>query len=101
MSERDIYQPIIDYLTIQGCFVWRNSTGARGRYRFGKKGAPDIIGVTSKGRAIGVECKSKGKELSEDQKTFIEELRKRGAIVIIAYSLDDVIIKFEEVKNAL
>lgn len=96
MSERELYQQIIDYLTLRGCYVWRNSTGGRGRYRFGKKGAADILGVTPWGQAIAIECKSDKGKLSQEQIEFLDELRKRGAIVIIAKYLWDVITEYDE-----
>ena len=94
MSERDLYQQIIEYLSLRGCYVWRNSTGARGKYRFGKKGGADILGVTPRGRAIAVECKSDTGELSLDQEVFLVEFKERGAITIVARSLDDVITAY-------
>lgn len=97
MRERELYQQIIEYLTLRGCYVWRNSTGGRGRYRFGKKGAADILGVASWGQAIAIECKSEKGKLSQEQIEFLDELRNRGAIVIVARYLENVIVEYNEV----
>jgi len=99
MSERNLYQQIIDYLTLRGCYVWRNSTGARGRYRFGKKGAADILGVDPRGRAIAIECKLKDGRLSQEQIEFLSEHRRRGGLSIVACDLDDVISATAEMQS--
>lgn len=58
--------------------------------RFGKVGSADIIGLSPQGRFIAVECKDKSKA-TEKQIEFLEEVRKRGGIAILAHSIDDVI----------
>jgi hypothetical protein len=94
MSEKHLYQQIIHYLNLCGCYAYRASTGCRGNYRFGKKGQCDITGCTATGRRIEIEVKTEVGVLSDEQILFMAEMKKRGAIVILARSLDDVIKGF-------
>ncbi len=97
MKEKDLQNAIIQYLNLHGHFVWRNNTGAfvlesAGKKRFmraGIKGSPDIIGIAKDGRFIGIECKSKGRKSTLEQEVFLEQIRARGGIGIVAYSLKD------------
>jgi hypothetical protein len=75
--------------------IWRQNVGAamvNGRLvRFGQPGCPDILGVMSpSGRLIGVEVKSATGRQSPEQKRFEEMFRSKGAIYILARSLEDV-----------
>lgn len=96
--ESELIGAAIEFLTYTcGAFVWRNNTGAavsgsgdrRRFWRFGKRGAPDIIGCAFDGRMIGIEVKTGRTTLTPDQRAFIEELRTRGAIAGVIRSLDD------------
>jgi hypothetical protein len=97
MTEGDVVNSCLRYLLMQGCHVWRNNSGgykpegSKRFIRFGAKGSPDIIGLTSTGRFIGCECKfGKGKPTPE-QIAFGNEIMKRGGIYVVAYSVDDLI----------
>jgi len=94
MSETEVVNSCIRWLLLNGCFVWRNNTGAYksegGRFiRYGCKGSPDIIGMTASGRFIGVECKYGKGKLQGTQKAFGEKIVSHGGIYIVAYSIDD------------
>ena len=54
----------------------------------GRRGYPDRLIVTNKGRYIWVELKTDKGVLSEAQKNAIEELRKHEAEVHICYGFD-------------
>jgi hypothetical protein len=59
-----------------------------GFYRFGAKGAADIV-VVIEGRFIGLECKDgKGKQ-SLDQQAFQAALEKAGGIYFLIRSFDE------------
>lgn len=94
MSENKVVSACIQWLFHNGCFVWRNNSGAykttSGAYvRYGAKGSPDIIGTTPSGRFIGVECKYGKNDLEPSQEAFGERLKKKGALYIVAYGVDD------------
>lgn len=94
MLESDLQKLILDWLAVRVIFHYRQNTGAfknkdGGFYRFGTKGAPDIIAVI-KGQYVGIEVKGpKGKQ-SDDQKVFQHRLQGAGGKYILAYSLEDV-----------
>jgi hypothetical protein len=80
----------------------------------GVKGLPDVVGIWpmpigvsldsadrmgwgrtatgqyAVGRLIAVECKRPGNKPTRVQEATMEELRKRGALVVLAYSVTDV-----------
>jgi len=78
----------LKYLEIRGFYCWRNNTGAvqiaPGRFmRFGKKGSSDILGILPGGRLLCVECKAKSGRLSPEQKQFIADAQKLGALALV------------------
>lgn len=92
----------LSFLQQNGIFVWRQNSGA---VRVGKrfirftsiKGVSDIIGLTSDGRFIAVECKrEKGGVLSPEQKMFLESVKRNGGIGIVANSLDTLISELKK-----
>jgi hypothetical protein len=100
-SEQQLVNQIIAYLKINGHYVWRQNTGAmttqQGRFvRFGYKGISDILGVSKEGKMIAIECKIKNNKPTQFQTEFLSEVKDRGGISILAYSLDDVMQYFEQ-----
>ena len=61
---------------------------------FNTPGTADICGIISthpnRGRWLAIECKLEGKKQSEEQIGWQAMMENRGAIYILAYSLDDV-----------
>lgn len=96
-SEKQIQNTILDWLTVQKIFNWQvDNTGIfdpiRGRYRLNPrktKGVPDIFCVY-KGRAIGIEVKSRTGRLSEYQKIFGEGLNEAGGFYLLARDIETV-----------
>lgn len=104
-KEQDLIKPTIDWLTAMGCCVWRQNAGGmkatyKGRDRFirfsHREGISDVIGLAPTGRFIAVELKAGKNKPTEHQAAFLDEVRKRGGIAIVAYSLDDVCEQFRE-----
>lgn len=102
MLEKDIVNAILQYLQLKKIFAWRNNSGMifgkdeKGRtyaHRMGPKGSPDIIGIMSDGRFLGIEVKVPGNKPTDEQSEFLEEIQKRGGIAFVAYSVDDVITR--------
>lgn len=99
LTANDLTDAIITYLNLSGHFVWRQNNGGvydpkKKIFRKNpnhKKGVPDVCGVHKKGYALCVEVKAGNDRLSDEQKIFGIEVLKRGAIWIVAHSLDDVI----------
>ena len=96
IKEKDLQKQILEYLNLKGHYCWRNNSGAfkterGGFYRMGMIGSPDIIGVAKNGCFIGIEVKINGNKPSVYQDDFIKQIKSRGGIGIVAYSLDDVI----------
>jgi hypothetical protein len=88
--EADLQKLCLEYLTLCGCFMWRQNTGAmtgehKGRkwyVRFGVKGLSDIIGVTPEGLFIAVEVKRPGQEPTADQTYFLHRVALNNGIAI-------------------
>lgn len=99
LLEKEVQKSLIEYLNYRGHYVWRNNsfamntTDTRGRNHFfwaGLKGSSDILGISKDGRFIAIEVKRKGNKPSPFQKAFLEEIRSRNGIAVVAYSLDDI-----------
>jgi hypothetical protein len=79
------------YLERRGFFAWNNPSGAvriaPDRWvHFGKKGSADILGCLPDGRFLAVECKSRSGRLSLEQLAFIEKIRGKGGVAVVAHS---------------
>lgn len=58
--------------------------------RMAQAGTADITGCTKDGRFLAVECKIKPNKPTELQEAYLEEIRRRNGIAVVAYSLEDV-----------
>lgn len=90
----------IGYLTLCGCFVWRNNTGSykpdeKRFLRFGKKGSGDIIGMTRDGRFLSVEVKVGRDRVSKTQLEFMDEVIERGGLALVIHNFDDLTARIE------
>lgn len=99
MKETQLVKQIIDYLNYRGHFVQRTNSGslrfhdANGRSNFIKlahAGTADITGCSRNGKFLAIECKIGKNKTTDLQNAYLEEIRKRGGIAVVAYSLDDV-----------
>lgn len=108
LTEHQIQNMLIEYLTMRGHFVWRNNTGVtkldytyktgerKGMsgqrfFRAGKKGSADIIGIAKDGKLIAIEVKKKGGKVSPAQEEFLDRIKEKGGYAIVAYDENDVI----------
>lgn len=107
VSEKDLQKCILEYLTMQNIFHYRNNSGAArvgNRFiRYGTVGSPDIICVI-KGLFVGIEVKGQSKngqwgKQSDGQIEFQKNLEKAGGKYILAKSLTDVINGIGKVVN--
>lgn len=99
MKETALVHQIVQYLNLRGHLVQRTNSGkvtaeSGGRRRFiqlAKAGTSDITGCSKDGRFLAVECKIKPNKPTELQEKYLEEIRRRGGIALVAYCLDDII----------
>lgn len=108
MRESDIQNLIMLALSKAGCTVWRQNVGLGwiGKSQRRSNGAvfipeprplhaglcvgsSDIIGITPTGRFLAVEVKTKIGRATDEQKRFIDAVRRKGGIAGIARSVDD------------
>jgi hypothetical protein len=93
VREADIQRTILDYLALRRIFHYRQNTGAtkteKRFFRFGAKGAPDIIAVHG-GIYHGIEVKKPGEVPTDDQAAFGKALIAAGGEYIVAHSVEDV-----------
>jgi hypothetical protein len=91
----------IKELTWRGHTVWvHNNLAVRGRKFIGRRGVPDIIGITKDGRWVVAEVKTLNDVLSPDQITFLNDIKKAGGEAYIACQEGSrVVLKEWEVTN--
>jgi len=99
-AERYVKAEILQWLAKcrPDILCWNNPTGkahfgvdTNSVVRYGLVGSPDIIGIMPNGQFIGIECKRRdGGKQSPEQKAFERASTKRGAIYILARSVEDV-----------
>ncbi len=99
MKESALVQQIITYLNLRGHFVQRTNSGMirisneQGRQRMirlAHPGTSDVTGCSKDGRFIAVEAKIKPNKPTQLQEDYLEQVRKRGGIALVAYDLTDV-----------
>jgi len=83
MSESKLQAKILKWLKANGFWVFKTIVCNR-------NGIPDIIGCTKSGRLFAIEVKFGSNKPTPLQNYNLEEIRKRGGIAILAYSLEDV-----------
>lgn len=99
--EKEIEKEVLTWLNLQyGCKAWKNKSmgtfdPAKGVYRtqggaFSEKGSSDILGIY-RGRFLALEVKSRRGTLRPEQKLFLDEMRRLGAIAGVVRSLQDAI----------
>lgn len=100
-SEKDLQKSIIDYLTLKKYLVVKFSSVGIYKQKTGsyipqrQRGVSDLLACSPTGRFIAIEVKIKRNRPTKEQLAFIQEVRKRGGIGFVAYSLDDVINKLK------
>lgn len=105
-QEREIQKSILDYLSLRKINAWRTNSGISfSSYkekqfitRLAPRGTSDIIGFLNDGRFLGIEVKKPGGKVSDDQDIFLNKINRAGGVGFVAYSIDDVIRKFADLK---
>jgi hypothetical protein len=85
LTKAHIRASAIKELTWRGYDVWiQNNIAVKGRKFIGRKGVPDIIGITKDGRWVVAEVKTLNDTFSPDQITFLNDIKKAGGEAYIA-----------------
>jgi hypothetical protein len=103
VPESAVQAQILQYLAFTGILAYRINSGMiktdKGHLvRLAPAGCADIWGVIRGGRALFVECKSKGNKPTELQEHFLESMRKQGAV---AFWADDLQTVIDQLKDML
>lgn len=97
LTESQIKTQICDWLELRNALPF--ITGNKGKNRYKSKyfrvGIFDVCGIW-KGRPLYIEVKKEKGILSEEQADFMHKAIQAGAIVFVAFSLEDVILELEE-----
>lgn len=101
IPEKIIQAQILNYLTMNGLYIWRNNSTAvfdaskkvfrKARSKHSINGSSDILGILPDGRFLAIEVKSATGRASPDQIKFINAINSNGGLAFIARSIDDVI----------
>lgn len=97
MTEAEIQREILDYLKRRRYTVLRTNAGgikiSSTRFvHLAPKGTPDLLAIDLRGEHHWIEVKTPNGAIKEEQKEWIDEHRSRGCDVIVARSVDDVIL---------
>lgn len=100
LVEGGIQHAIMDYLRLKGHYPVRiNTQGVpmwngeefKGFRKSPMRGVADILGVSKFGQFFAIEVKRPDKNATLEQLEFLQEVRKRKGIAIVAKNLNDVI----------
>jgi hypothetical protein len=85
LTKGHIREKAIERLQWQGCTLWpQNNLAVRGRKFIGRRGVSDIIGWMKDGKFLAVEVKTITDFLSDEQKDFLNDVKKAGGVALIA-----------------
>lgn len=62
-------------------------------------GSHDLIGYSSAGKFLSIECKSRSGKLTDEQRNFMEQIRIAGGIAIEGRSVEQVLEELNDVKS--
>jgi hypothetical protein len=88
-------------LSEEGHFVMSTNAGTfynsvGDRVRIGFPGLSDLVGCTSEGRFFAIEVKLPGEHPREDQRKFLNAMRRTGAIAGCAHSVEEALTIIRE-----
>lgn len=88
MSEQKLQSKVLKWLKDNGYYSVKVVLAT-------KNGVPDIIGCTPEGKFFAIELKVGYNKASKLQEWNIKEIKQRGGIAFVAYSLDEVKLKLQ------
>lgn len=103
MTEAQLVNWCISYLSLKQFMVWRNNTGMfKGNYtdkkgitrnrviRAGVKGSSDIFAIEPKtGRFIAIECKVGKNKPTPQQEAFLDDVDRHGGLALVIYTPEE------------
>jgi VRR-NUC domain len=96
-QEKDLKRDVLNWLNLQGAWVFTQRMDKKTR---GKRGVPDLIVCTPpNGRFLAVELKATDGRLEAEQEGECRRILAAGGIVIVAYSLRDVMEGFWKARK--
>lgn len=85
LSKAHIRASAITELTWRGHTVWiQNNLAVKGRRFIGRRGVSDVIGISKDGRWVACEVKTLNDTISDDQITFLNDVKKAGGLAYTA-----------------
>ena len=88
MKEAVIQKKIIDYLESEGYYTVKTIL-------CNKKGVPDILACSPKGRFVAIEVKALGGRTSKLQDYNLQRITNTGGVAMVARSVDEVRAQLE------
>jgi hypothetical protein len=97
-QERELKRDVVNWLNLQGCYVFTQGMHTR---TGGRCGTPDILAcVPPEGRFLAIELKVADGRLKPAQATESERIRNAGGCAIVAHTLQDVIVGIWKARNS-
>jgi hypothetical protein len=100
MTENEIQRQIFEWLVLQGYLVMRINSGRMHSIPFARwqvlglpvqsSGISDLLALDWDGQIYVIEAKQPGEKPTEQQKLFMAEAKRRGAVCIVADSLESI-----------
>jgi hypothetical protein len=93
-DEGSIRDVIHEYLVRKGhkpCRIWQTTRKPKRDYYPEARGVSDIIGCTKDGRFFAIEVKKPGGVVSPQQSKYLDEIRAKGGVALVATDLETVI----------
>jgi hypothetical protein len=88
LTKAIIRESALKELSWRGHDCWiQNNIAVRGRKFIGRRGVPDIIGITKDARWVVCEVKTLNDRLSDDQILFLNSIKKAGGEAYIAHQV--------------
>lgn len=85
LTKATIRESALKELRWKGHDVWRNNNIAvRGRKFIGRLGVSDLIGISKDGKWVACEIKTINDVFSDEQKQFLNDVKKAGGIALVA-----------------
>lgn len=86
LTKGEITKSALTELQLRGVNCWmQNNLAVRGRKFIGRLGQSDIIGfVINTGLFVACEVKTINDSFSDDQKTFLTDVKRSGGIALVA-----------------
>ena len=103
-AEAELQRSILELLEAKRFVHWRQPLGGirmgSGKHRKNPmSGFPDIAGVFPSGRMFAIEVKAPGEKPKPHQQEWLDKLGKSGVLVVVAKSIDDVLIALAKAEQ--